>query len=229
MSISSPPFPPTYRYLNSFYFGMFGSCEVGMLVLKAINLNYAPHQMQRDALILVAILIFETIRVYLGRKSSLSEHGNWIYFLFIIHKVWTTTIWCFYIWFEIKKKIYGGTDVFNALHVLVQLTSDIHVKSIPNIFEYYIVITTTTNNKIFFFRFLLFFILKYKNKIGWHVILSVILTIPCAMGTYYLLWLQQKVLKLELILCALMLALQITELVYAIIFMFQSCRPTIYT
>ncbi|XP_037037525.1 transmembrane protein 80-like [Bradysia coprophila] len=128
-------------YLNSFYFGMFGSCEFAMGVLKAINssyLKYTPQQLQQDVCILVATLILETIRVYLGRKGSLSEHG-------------------------------------------------------------------------------------------WHVIVSVILTIPCGMGTYYLLFIQFMPLKLEAILCGLMLALQISELLYGIIFMFQSCRPTVYT
>lgn len=47
-----------------------------MAVLKAINLPYTPQQLQTDGIILAAILIFETVRVYLGRKSSLSEHGN---------------------------------------------------------------------------------------------------------------------------------------------------------
>lgn len=61
---------------------MFGSCEVGMGVLKAINLHYTPQQLQTDSIILAAILIFETIRVYLGRKSSLSEHGNCFYHFF---------------------------------------------------------------------------------------------------------------------------------------------------
>lgn len=63
-------------YLNSFYFGMFAACEIGMGVLKGINLNYTPQQLQTDAIILVAILTIETIRVYFGRKGSLSEHGK---------------------------------------------------------------------------------------------------------------------------------------------------------
>lgn len=63
-------------YLNSFYFGMFAACEIGMGVLKGINLNYTPQQLQTDACILVAILTIETIRVFFGRKGSLSEHGK---------------------------------------------------------------------------------------------------------------------------------------------------------
>lgn len=68
-------------YLNSFYFGLFAACEIGMGALKAINLTYTPQQLQTDALILVAILFVETIRVYFGRKGSLSEHGKYFFFL----------------------------------------------------------------------------------------------------------------------------------------------------
>ena len=88
-------------YLNSFYFGMFACCELGMGVLKGewrssqkintknkaindcvqiqtgINLKYTQSQIQSDAWILVAILTVETIRVLLGRKGSLSEHGKY--------------------------------------------------------------------------------------------------------------------------------------------------------
>lgn len=63
-------------YLNSFYFGMFAACEIGMGVLKGINLNYTPQELQTDAIILTIILTIETIRVYFGRKGSLSEHGK---------------------------------------------------------------------------------------------------------------------------------------------------------
>lgn len=63
-------------YLNSFYFGMFAACEIGMGVLKGINLNYTPQQLQTEAILLLAILTIETIRVYFGRKGSLSEHGK---------------------------------------------------------------------------------------------------------------------------------------------------------
>lgn len=64
---------------------------------------------------------------------------------------------------------------------------------------------------------------------GWQVITSVFLTIPCAMGIFYLFMLQHNTLKLEYILCALMLALQVVEIFYAIIFLFSTCRPTTYT
>lgn len=62
---------------------MFGSCEIGIGVLKAINMNYTPQELQTDAIILVTVLILETIRVYLGRKSSLSEHGKILFNIFL--------------------------------------------------------------------------------------------------------------------------------------------------
>uniref|UniRef100_A0A8D8CU33 (northern house mosquito) hypothetical protein n=1 Tax=Culex pipiens TaxID=7175 RepID=A0A8D8CU33_CULPI len=63
---------------------------------------------------------------------------------------------------------------------------------------------------------------------GWQVILSVFLTIPCAMGVSYLLFYQLHRLRLEYILCALMLSLQAAELLFAILFVFTLCRPTRY-
>lgn len=48
------------------------------------------------------------------------------------------------------------------------------------------------------------------------------------MGVIYLLFLQTHVLKLEYILCALMLLLQMTELVFAILFLFSLCKQPTY-
>lgn len=63
-------------YLNSFYFGMFGMCEIGMAILKAIMLTYMEQSMLiRDCGILAALMTVETLRVYLGRKGALSDHG----------------------------------------------------------------------------------------------------------------------------------------------------------
>lgn len=55
------------------------------------------------------------------------------------------------------------------------------------------------------------------------------LTVPSLLGILYLLLLQHEKLKLERILCALMLGLHVTELVYAIMFAFSTCRPVTYT
>lgn len=124
-------------YLNSFYFGMFACCELGMGLLKAINLTYTGHTLAQDTLVLVAVCILETIRIKLGRKGSLSERG-------------------------------------------------------------------------------------------WQVILSVFLTIPCFMGVSYILVLQAYKLRLEYVLCTLMMALYLTEIWYAIMFVFSSYRPVSY-
>lgn len=67
-------------YLNSFYFGMFAACEIGMGVLKAINLTYKSNDLKLDGSILITVLILETIRTYFGRKGSLSEHGMLIFY-----------------------------------------------------------------------------------------------------------------------------------------------------
>ena len=64
-------------YLNSFYFGMYAFFELGVGVLKAINLNYADNVLPKEAGILLALCILESIRIVLGRKSSLSDRGKW--------------------------------------------------------------------------------------------------------------------------------------------------------
>lgn len=62
-------------YLNSFYFGMFASCELGMGLLKAINLPYKEHKLAQETSILVLLVIVETVRIVLGRKGALSDRG----------------------------------------------------------------------------------------------------------------------------------------------------------
>lgn len=62
-------------YLNSFYFGMYALFEIGVGVLKAIGLNYNTQELTREGCILLALCIVETIRIVLGRKSSLSDRG----------------------------------------------------------------------------------------------------------------------------------------------------------
>jgi transmembrane protein 216 len=64
-------------YLNSFYFGMFGGCEIGMALLKAVNLKYLPGELPRDTAILIITFTVETIRIFLGRKGALSDYGKW--------------------------------------------------------------------------------------------------------------------------------------------------------
>ncbi|XP_043277934.1 transmembrane protein 216-like [Venturia canescens] len=63
-------------YLNSFYFGMFAVCELGMGLFKAINL---PSPGSGTTAIEFSLLVFliatEGGRVYLGRKGNLTERG----------------------------------------------------------------------------------------------------------------------------------------------------------
>lgn len=89
-----------------------------MGILKAVNLTYDHSKLTTESIILIGLCLLESIRIHLGRKGSLSDHG-------------------------------------------------------------------------------------------WQVILSVFITIPCAAGVIFLIWKQTHVLKLEYILCALMLLLQV--------------------
>ena len=78
-----------FMYLNSFYFGMFMITELSIGVLKAINLHYAENAVVNELCLLSGICVFEIIRIILGRKGSLSDHGECvmlfnIYFLFHI-------------------------------------------------------------------------------------------------------------------------------------------------
>lgn len=63
------------------------------------------------------------------------------------------------------------------------------------------------------------------SRHGWQVIVSALLIIPCMMGICYLIFFQTTRIHLEIILCALELLLQSTELIYAIVFTFTACRP----
>ncbi|XP_055382838.1 uncharacterized protein LOC129612991 [Condylostylus longicornis] len=60
-------------YLNSFYFGMFASCELSIGLLKAINLRYENHSLAKESTLLVAFCILETIRIVLGRRGALAD------------------------------------------------------------------------------------------------------------------------------------------------------------
>lgn len=67
------------------------------------------------------------------------------------------------------------------------------------------------------------------SRHGWQVIVSALLIIPCMCGICYLIFFQTEKIDLEIILCALELLLQSTELFYATIFTFTACRPRTYT
>uniref|UniRef100_A0A1B0BBN5 Uncharacterized protein n=1 Tax=Glossina palpalis gambiensis TaxID=67801 RepID=A0A1B0BBN5_9MUSC len=63
-------------YLNSFYFGLYASFKICISVLKPIYLPYEENVLTREACILLAMCIVETIRNILGRQSSLSDRAN---------------------------------------------------------------------------------------------------------------------------------------------------------
>lgn len=63
-------------YLNSFYFGMFSACEVGISVLKAVNLTYDTRILQKEMALVVGMILIESFRIYFGREGSLSDRGE---------------------------------------------------------------------------------------------------------------------------------------------------------
>lgn len=83
-------------YINSFYFGLFATCELGTLILKSvlISMKYEEipgqgvgRRLGQDYGVLVALFIIEAARLFIGRKGSLSERGTkriiLIYYLYV--------------------------------------------------------------------------------------------------------------------------------------------------
>lgn len=70
-------------YINSFYFGLFSTCELGTLILKSVliiekyEVEKNPINIGRDYGVLLGLFIIEAARLILGRKGSLSEKGKW--------------------------------------------------------------------------------------------------------------------------------------------------------
>lgn len=62
-------------YLNSFYFGMFAICELGMGFFKAANLPSGTSTTFTEFILLFFLIITEGSRIYFGRKGNLTEHG----------------------------------------------------------------------------------------------------------------------------------------------------------
>ncbi|XP_047539885.1 transmembrane protein 80-like [Vanessa atalanta] len=67
-------------YINSFYFGLFATCELGTLILKSVliggkydDIYHKRTRLGQDYGVLVALFIVEAARLFLGRKGSLSE------------------------------------------------------------------------------------------------------------------------------------------------------------
>ncbi|KAL0811440.1 hypothetical protein ABMA28_009841 [Loxostege sticticalis] len=66
-------------YINSFYFGLFATCELGTLILKSVliiekyGIDKDPTKIGQDYGVLLGLFVIEAIRLILGRKGSLSE------------------------------------------------------------------------------------------------------------------------------------------------------------
>ncbi|XP_013142116.1 PREDICTED: uncharacterized protein LOC106106123 [Papilio polytes] len=66
-------------YINSFYFGLFATCELGTLILKSILIGNKQNSdsywvtVGQDYGVLMGLFIIEGARLILGRKGSLSE------------------------------------------------------------------------------------------------------------------------------------------------------------
>lgn len=67
-------------YLNSFYFGMFAFSEVSIGLMKAANLQYADNVILNESCFLLGVCVFESFRIFLGRKGSLGEHSECDFF-----------------------------------------------------------------------------------------------------------------------------------------------------
>lgn len=74
-------------YINSFYFGLFATCELGTLILKSVliiekyNVGQDPTKLGRDYGVLFGLFVVEALRLLLGRKGSLSEKGKFQFYL----------------------------------------------------------------------------------------------------------------------------------------------------
>lgn len=62
-------------YLNSYYFGLFAVCEIGMNIVKYINFSNLEH-FSTDFGILMAVCVIELFRVVLARRGNLTEKSK---------------------------------------------------------------------------------------------------------------------------------------------------------
>lgn len=69
-------------YLNSYYFGLFAICEIGMNVVKAINQPLPNFTI--DFGVLLAVCVLELIRVVIARRGNLTEKCMFIFNYHII-------------------------------------------------------------------------------------------------------------------------------------------------
>ncbi|XP_075146874.1 transmembrane protein 216 [Haematobia irritans] len=62
-------------YLNSFYFGLYAAFKVCVSILKFILLTYPENAALREMILLLVMCVLETVRIILGRRSSLSARA----------------------------------------------------------------------------------------------------------------------------------------------------------
>lgn len=75
-SVSSSLTYEILMYLNSFYFGMFAICELGMGFFKAANLpSPGSGTTMTEFALLMFLIATEAGRIYLGRRGNLTEKG----------------------------------------------------------------------------------------------------------------------------------------------------------
>lgn len=65
-------------YLNSYYFGLFFICELGMNAVKYINFSSLQHY-STDFSILLAVCVVEVLRILLARRGNLTEKSKYRY------------------------------------------------------------------------------------------------------------------------------------------------------
>ncbi|XP_022919307.1 transmembrane protein 216-like [Onthophagus taurus] len=58
-------------YLNSYYFGLFAICEIGMNIVKEIN--HPLPTFKADFGILLIVCLLELVRLIIARKGNLTE------------------------------------------------------------------------------------------------------------------------------------------------------------
>lgn len=62
-------------YLNSYYFGLFLVCELGMNAVKYINFSSLQHY-STDFGVLMGVCLLEVMRVILARRGNLTEKSK---------------------------------------------------------------------------------------------------------------------------------------------------------
>ncbi|XP_060524857.1 transmembrane protein 80-like [Cylas formicarius] len=60
-------------YLNSYYFGLFAICEIGMNIVKYINFSDELGHFPTDFGVLISLCILEIFRIIIARRGNLTE------------------------------------------------------------------------------------------------------------------------------------------------------------